>query len=518
MNAVTDVLIGAPMWPGVARGLLFLVFAIHFLFVLFTLGTAMLGVFYFRRPRAEGDAMPWDKEFLKSFFVHKSLAIVLGVGAILLMMLLNTVPFFTAVRIFPRAWMMLVVLLLASLGLLEYQAERKGEGKWRHLVAGTAGLVCLLAVPGVFAAVVATAENPRWWVDTLRMRMPFPLAVHWLFRFLHVLGAAAVFGAALHYLAISRPDLGKRMALRNWVMAGLAFQLVVGVALLGSLPRGPEPVMLVLIVTAVGASVILLWILSRPAHRLRPLAAVMLLSLILLPMLLTRQLLQEVVFVPVNRLAAANAREYAAVLSPYRTPAAGVYEINRMLDFRRPAAIYFRSCQFCHGAVGNGAGDQASALAVPPEDLGALRADRKEIHRVLLDGVDGSAMPRFGFYTEAEIGSLIDLLYGKFGMREKPERFPREIAAEDRLDAERVFASTCSICHDRGGQPSPFARGLRPAPPDFRRLSFGAQRAFDVITNGYPGTMMRSFAALPETTRWALVYTVQKIYSSDAAR
>jgi hypothetical protein len=33
-------------------------------------------------------------------------------------------------------------------------------------------------------------------------------------------------------------------------------------------------------------------------------------------------------------------------------------------------------------------------------------------------------------------------------------------------------------------------------------------RAFDVITNGYPGTMMAAFKDLPEDVRWGLVQAV----------
>jgi hypothetical protein len=40
---------------------------------------------------------------------------------------------------------------------------------------------------------------------------------------------------------------------------------------------------------------------------------------------------------------------------------------------------------------------------------------------------------------------------------------------------------------------------------------------FQVISNGYPGTMMRSFADVPAPVRWAAVKLVQGFYTGGTA-
>jgi hypothetical protein len=42
------------------------------------------------------------------------------------------------------------------------------------------------------------------------------------------------------------------------------------------------------------------------------------------------------------------------------------------------------------------------------------------------------------------------------------------------------------------------------------------QRAFDVITSGYPGTMMPAFQDLPEDVRWGLVEVVLGLRAPEA--
>jgi len=515
MNGITDVLIRAPFYLPAAKGMLFFVFVLHFLFVLFTVGTAILAVTYLLEGRRGSGRPDRDKFLLERFFIHKSLAVTLGVGAILLMMLINTVPFFTAIRLVPGGWMLLVALMLLAFGLLEYVLERKGPTGRRHVVAAVAGLACMLAVPAVFSAVIASAENPRWWTAVLWRAAPGQLAAHWSARFLHVLGASVVFAAALQFLFLSRRDEAARASFRKWIVGGLIFQFVAGVGLLASLPRRPDAWTAGVMLYGIAAAAVLLWALAGARWaRLGPATGAILLVFILLPMLLTRQFLQDAVVVPVNDLARSNARLYTATLAPFRSEGLAIYEANRGLDFSQPQMIYLRSCKFCHGGSADGQGEDAPQLFVKPEDLTALRARPGELRKILLNGVDGSAMPYFGVYTAGQLDGLINLLYTQYGVKERPEPPSAAVSPEDRAQAELLFQSTCSICHGADGARSEFGRHLRPPPPDLQRLALAPQHAFDVITNGYPGTVMPSFARLPEPVRWALVEVEQSKYQA----
>ena len=74
-----DVLLPEPLPELWVRLLLFLTFAVHLLFVLLTIGTAIIGVTEMVRRSGAG------RRLLRSFFVVKSIAIVFGVAPILLL-------------------------------------------------------------------------------------------------------------------------------------------------------------------------------------------------------------------------------------------------------------------------------------------------------------------------------------------------------------------------------------------------------------------------------------------------
>ena len=92
-------------------------------------------------------------------------------------------------------------------------------------------LALLLAVPGILVAVLVTMENSGQWLAIVQngFKMTGTLAVHWLPRFLHVIGAGIVFGAVFHYLSAGTEETARRAALIRWVIAGLLVQLVLGI-------------------------------------------------------------------------------------------------------------------------------------------------------------------------------------------------------------------------------------------------------------------------------------------------
>ncbi len=58
--------------------------------------------------------------------------------------------------------------------------------------------------------------------------------IHWLFRYLHVLGAAVVFGVLFHYFYDSSEREREQHNLLDWIIGGLLYQIVIGVL---SMPR-----------------------------------------------------------------------------------------------------------------------------------------------------------------------------------------------------------------------------------------------------------------------------------------
>src|ERR1035437_1986692 len=100
MNSLHDILLKKPLPDEWLLSLLFTTFTLHIIFVLLTLGTAIIALYYFAHSWWSGklNEARWDKEILRTFLAHKSLAVVLGVGPLLLIQIGSTVPFFTGVN------------------------------------------------------------------------------------------------------------------------------------------------------------------------------------------------------------------------------------------------------------------------------------------------------------------------------------------------------------------------------------------------------------------------------------
>ncbi|AQR75092.1 cytochrome c/FTR1 family iron permease [Sphingomonas sp. LM7] len=97
-------------------------------------------------------------------------------------------------------------------------------------------------------------------------------------------------------------------------------------------------------------------------------------------------------------------------------------------------------------------------------------------------------------------------------------------APPDLARAATLYAQNCAACHGATGDGhGPNAARLDPPPIAFTDKSRADQRSlfglYQVISQGLDGTAMQSFAALPESDRWALaLHAGQLAYPEAAAR
>lgn len=86
MQQWTDLFLNKPLPEGWMQGLLFITFGLHLLFVLLMLGTAILSLLFFLRDllRQPTPDQHWNEHVAHSHMGLKSLAVVLGVGPLLL--------------------------------------------------------------------------------------------------------------------------------------------------------------------------------------------------------------------------------------------------------------------------------------------------------------------------------------------------------------------------------------------------------------------------------------------------
>ena len=511
MNSLFDILLKKPIPDDWLHGLLFASFSIHILFVLLTIGTAVLSVYYFIGANWGGkpDDLRIDRRILRTFMAHKSLAVVLGVAPLLLMQLVFTVPFFTAINLFAPFWICIVVFLIIAFVSFDILGHKIYIHPYVHIFSGIIALVFLLAVPAIFVSVLITQENPDKWITIIShdYRLSGPLATHWFFRYLHILGASIVFGSAFHYFFSARNDSENRSLLK-WIVAGLLMQIILGLMLYSSLLERPDYIVNVSLFVGVSATSVLLWMFfNLPVGNmaLNIKTTVPILMVILVSMLLTRQFIQYKKLLPFENHLDANAEAYQVKLQPYNHMALDKYESEINVVYDNGETIYLKSCAFCHGEKADDNGLEAKNFAIPPEDISAIRTTGPYLRSILVKGVQGSAMPYFGVFDRDKIDSLIDYLNKKYHVLGQAETVSVRIPYAALRQAKKIYNEACSKCHGMDGRGSVSSKEFKPRPPDLTVYALSPEKSFDVISKGYPGTAMPPFSDLPEYVRWGLV-------------
>ena len=513
MTSLHDLLLPPPIPQGLAKALLFGLFFVHLMFVLLMLGTAILALGYFLEAWWHDRLMElrWDKKVLRMFMMHKSLAVVFGVGPLLLIQAIFSIPFFTAVVLFSPFWLLITAFLIISFISFDFLGHRIETHRYLHLFFGIIAMIFLLCVPGFFAAVLVAAENSDKWMDILETGFGFDwrISIHWLVRYLHILGASVVFAAAFHYF-FTAPKFGYnyRPALLQWMLGGLLFQIIVGFALYLSLLHKPDALSIVYMSVGIVLALIVIWfgaMAMRPSTSLNFVVFVPLLLFLLASMLLTRQRFQDRAFAGIMPDVTRNAELYSQKLAAYHDDAINHYKSQMKVLYDSGTVLYAQSCAFCHGGNANGKGPDASDLKIPPEDISAVRADRSYLMNILKDGIDGTAMPRFDYYDMYQRESILKYLNEKYDIFSMVTTIPYQITDQTQQQAINEWKNTCATCHGDNGEVSKTGSELKPPPPDFTQYSLTPERAFEVTTNGYPGTTMSSYSQLPQSVRQALV-------------
>ena len=509
MGDLFDILLSKPLPDVWIRSLLFTSFTLHIVFVLLTIGTAGLSLYFFIDAQWGGkpDELRMDKRILRTFMAHKSLAVVLGVAPLLLIQVGFSVPFFIGVYLLAPFWMLITVFLIVAFLSFDTLGHKLSVHRYLHLPSGIIATGFLLVVPALFVAVLVSVENSDRWMAMINngYQLCGPLAQHWLFRYLHVLGAALVFGAAFHYFFSAKDEIEKRSLLKL-IVAGVLVQIILGIMLYSSLPEKPDYITNVSLFVGVIAVAVLLWLIFSTINKnaLNIKTVLPILMLILVPMLLTRQFIQDRSLMPFEKKLQINAQAYQKKLQPYNQAVLNKYESDMNIVYDNGETIYMKSCAFCHGEKADSS-REANKLAVPPEDISAIRTTRPYLHKILTEGVPGSAMPYFSVFDKYKLDSLIDYLNKKYYMLGLPEPIPVKIPDEALQQTQKIYSETCSQCHGMDGRGSALSKRFQPPPPDFTAYSLLPKRAFDVITKGYSGTAMSSFGNLQEDVRWGLV-------------
>jgi mono/diheme cytochrome c family protein len=508
MGQWTDLFLSLPLPESWLHMLLFVSFGLHLLFVLLMLGTAMLGLTFFIQAWLSGDGNKqlWNKQVVTSHLGLKSLAVVLGVAPLLLIQIRYSHAFFTVTGLFSYTWLAVIPLLIFAFLAIDAFGHKIASWPPVPFLCGVLGVAALMTVPAIFTGALSLMERQESWTDFAArgVGLDASFAPHWLLRYLHVLGAAVVFGAAFHlfFSVKSQPEKAKR--LRAWIFGATLFQVTIGIPLVFTVADALNWPVLLAVTIGTATAMLTLWSL-RPATSCVPNPfsgyLLLLLPVLFVAMLVARQFLQDGALTPAHAQAKDVRIEASKALTPYREAALDAFKTKLQTVYNNGATIYEGACLPCHGQNGRGGGPAARRLLIPAEDLTAIRADRDTLYGILINGTNGSAMPYFRLFDRDKLESLLDELGSRFSMFEATPAPAHGASAE----AVTLWDTTCATCHGKDGMPSAFGQTLLPPPPNLKHFSLTPERAIAVITDGYPGTVMQPYRALPEAVRQDLV-------------
>jgi cytochrome c len=166
-------------------------FVAHILFVNLTLGSALL-TFVFELLGLLREDKRYDRlahEIAATITVNKSMAVVLGIGPLLVLNVLYTIYFYTSSVLIGGVWLLIIPLVITAFLLLylhKYMWERMADLKWLHIaIVGVATLI-LLAVPLIFLTNVNLMLFPGRWYEVRGFFTALGFANVWP-RYLHFL-------------------------------------------------------------------------------------------------------------------------------------------------------------------------------------------------------------------------------------------------------------------------------------------------------------------------------------------
>jgi cytochrome c len=365
-----DFMLPLPASPVDLQLAIVLLFLAHILFVNLMLGGALLTLFYevrgLRRPELDRLA----HRIAHTVTVNKSLAVVLGVGPLLVMNALYGLWFYTANSLTGRAWIMIVPLVITAFLLLyahKYTWQALADRKGLHLAIGGAGAALLLLVPLIFLTNINLMLFPDRWL-TVHGFSSALLLPNVLPRYLHFLLATVAITALFLAGWLCRrnlpadPDLPEldRDEIRRELLAAAfgatALQVVAGPLVLMTLPPNglswPLIGNLALAVALALTAVVLLW---RELRAPGPLSArywtvVVTIGCTVGLMGLVRHLYREEAIAPHRALVAAHTAAFrTAALGAEMRLAAGVPRVGEAEVATSPGERTFRSvCMACH--------------------------------------------------------------------------------------------------------------------------------------------------------------------------
>ncbi len=411
--------------------LLVATFLLHILFVNLMVGGSVLTLFFewrgMRRREPHLDRLA--HVICQTITVNKSLAVVLGVGPLLMMNLLYTVWFYSANALTGLAWILLVPTVVAAF-LLTYAQKylwmRLEKRKAFHIALGAGAVLLFLFIPLIFLTNINLMLFPERWSE-VRGFLSALLLPNVLPRYFHFL-LASIAATALYMVwqvrrpgflsGTEHPELAAPPLMRRFYR--IAFwttltQFAAGPFLLFTLPRhGLGATTLSFILSGVGLGMgllVVLWSESRAIDSSvgrQRWTATLLFAFVVLFMATGRHEYREASLAWHRELVTARTEEFRRLVETARTEAATRAEAEKSADpLVLGEFIYKQTCIACHQPTGVGL-----AGAFPPlaGSEWINEPDPGRIIRIVLHGIEGPIRVKGTLYPGAPMPAHRDLL------------------------------------------------------------------------------------------------------------
>ena len=346
-------------------------FLLHIFFVNLMVGGAVMGfvneVVGLRFPRYDHLA----RRIAETLTVNKSLAVVLGIGPLLMINLLYTVHFYSANALTGHAWALLIPLISVTFLLAylhKYTWDRwTGPSKPRHLLVGGAVAALLLFIPLIFLVQVNTMLFPDKWSEVkgfftaLQIGNVFPRYFHFVAASLALMGlflswwfGRASFPIEKKLPEFTRPEL--RRHFYRWTFWVSSAQFAFGPLVFFTLPmQGVTLRVMLWIFGAALLAILVLGLLWREIHetdarigrRFWPIAT--LFALVVLGMGQGRHFYREAALAPHKEAIARKTAEFRAIeLSTQMRIRAGLGAGEALTAPPSGKKLFAQTCAACH--------------------------------------------------------------------------------------------------------------------------------------------------------------------------
>ncbi len=370
LPAPHDIPLPLPASPLFLELAIVFLFLIHILFVALMVGGSLLTVAFEVRGRRQPECDTLAREIAATVTVNKSLAVVLGVGPLLVMNVFYTVFFYSANALTGAAWLAIIPLVAAAFLLTylhKYTWDRLADAKGLHIAIGALASVLFLIVPLVFLTNINLMLFPDRWTSVHGFLTALVLP-NVLPRYLHFVTASvaltalflmAYFGRAGYPVERVFRDLDRRALRRRFASVALGatgLQLLLGPLLFFTLPdAGVSWTLAFNILAGVSLALVAIVLLIRevmePAARLgvRYMATVAALAGTVIFMAYGRHLYRERALEPHRAAMAARTVEFGEAAMAARMRAkVGIHQTKGDAHLSPGEQVFRSICSACH--------------------------------------------------------------------------------------------------------------------------------------------------------------------------